>query len=1029
MIKKSLSLSVKITSMISILTMLTIISLFIWVSIEPRSLNFMSPYVEEELKKINPKIDVKIESSFIQFDKKKRAITLHAKNINVLNETKDTIANLPEISFGFSILKLFKGQILSSDLTIIKPSFHLNTYNKTLYVTPESNNAFQGMVFNSLYDIISKSHYSFNISSIRIEQADIFISTTSSDMLWQINDGYAKLEKGNNGNIIKSEFNINFGNDEAYFAANIGRNSDKSIDISMNFKDLPSYTFSDIFPEYNTEQKINMVLTGTVRALITENGTISQSDIKIANAYGDVDFPELFNNPLNFETLKIDASLYDNFSQLTINNIEGDLHGTYIKISGNVKNTKTWPEFFPSLDVNAQINNLEINELDAYWPYNFGHEARDWVINNIKDGLVPHAEGRFIFSAEDIQNIITREKAETKPSTPPIPEEAINASITLEKANLTYYHNYPEIKDIKSVVKFSGHGMEANIESAKVLDSNISNSVVKFPNLWEHPLTIEIESAFNGKSEDLINFLKTSHTKNNNQIMQNIYKAQGLAEGKIYLSIPIKKDLVYDDISLKILSNLKNTSIPGLVNGKDITCDNIILNLDKYLLSAKGDVTIDKIPTNIEVTKDLSPSANPENIKYKLIGSFEPKEIKQLSGVDLGFINGKIGINIETIIENNNTKISGSANLSTAEIVIPKFGNKKLSGGRSLANFNIEKTNDTLDIKEFNLTDDNTEIKGHAKLKVDLSEVLSFNLSQAKFDNNDFTLEYETTDKGVNLDIKGASLDLSHAQIGELFKQDNNTSHSFNLSVDLKNVYMRNSEVFKELSANMQCDSKLCTKGNLYTKINNDNFLVMSLKNIGDRSSLLVESDNAGAVINAFNISRNIRGGQLNIDATLNPGKKITIARGMIKIFDFAAVKTPLLGKILTLASFQGFVDLLNNEGISFKKFEAPITMGDGIITIKNAKSSGSSIGLTAEGTINTAQDRVDIKGVIVPAYAVNKAIGKIPLVGNIIIGGKNEGILATKYSLEGSYDDAKVSVNPLSILTPGFLRNIFDVF
>jgi hypothetical protein len=51
---------------------------------------------------------------------------------------------------------------------------------------------------------------------------------------------------------------------------------------------------------------------------------------------------------------------------------------------------------------------------------------------------------------------------------------------------------------------------------------------------------------------------------------------------------------------------------------------------------------------------------------------------------------------------------------------------------------------------------------------------------------------------------------------------------------------------------------------------------------------------------------------------------------------------------------------------------------------------------------------------------------GKIPLVGKIFEGKEGEGLIATNYSIKGKYPDVSVNVNPLSALTPGFLRNIW---
>jgi len=85
-------------------------------------------------------------------------------------------------------------------------------------------------------------------------------------------------------------------------------------------------------------------------------------------------------------------------------------------------------------------------------------------------------------------------------------------------------------------------------------------------------------------------------------------------------------------------------------------------------------------------------------------------------------------------------------------------------------------------------------------------------------------------------------------------------------------------------------------------------------------------------------------------------------------------------------------------------------------------------MGITVAGTVDTTNTNIALKGVVVPAYAINSLLGKIPLLGELA-GGDGEGLIAFNYRVDGLYDNPNVSVNPLSGLTPGFLRGIFDVF
>jgi len=42
-------------------------------------------------------------------------------------------------------------------------------------------------------------------------------------------------------------------------------------------------------------------------------------------------------------------------------------------------------------------------------------------------------------------------------------------------------------------------------------------------------------------------------------------------------------------------------------------------------------------------------------------------------------------------------------------------------------------------------------------------------------------------------------------------------------------------------------------------------------------------------------------------------------------------------------------------------------------------------------------------------------------------MGGEGKGLFAFTYSVKGALDDPEINVNPLSVLTPGFLRWIFE--
>ena len=98
-------------------------------------------------------------------------------------------------------------------------------------------------------------------------------------------------------------------------------------------------------------------------------------------------------------------------------------------------------------------------------------------------------------------------------------------------------------------------------------------------------------------------------------------------------------------------------------------------------------------------------------------------------------------------------------------------------------------------------------------------------------------------------------------------------------------------------------------------------------------------------------------------------------------------------------------------------------------LDIDQAHADNPSLGLTAKGRIGLLSGQTSITGTIVPAYFFNSMLGQLPLVGKLFSPEAGGGIFAVRFALDGSIDDPGVSINPVSALTPGFLREIFSIF
>lgn len=110
--------------------------------------------------------------------------------------------------------------------------------------------------------------------------------------------------------------------------------------------------------------------------------------------------------------------------------------------------------------------------------------------------------------------------------------------------------------------------------------------------------------------------------------------------------------------------------------------------------------------------------------------------------------------------------------------------------------------------------------------------------------------------------------------------------------------------------------------------------------------------------------------------------------------------------------------------GVAFSKLTLPFTSDNKFIRIGDAVVKGPQMCATADGLIRRADGAMDIDGTIIPACALNRVPGDIPIIGDILVG---DGLFGLTYALGGALSNPKFQVNPVSAIAPGIFRRFFE--
>ena len=271
------------------------------------------------------------------------------------------------------------------------------------------------------------------------------------------------------------------------------------------------------------------------------------------------------------------------------------------------------------------------------------------------------------------------------------------------------------------------------------------------------------------------------------------------------------------------------------------------------------------------------------------------------------------------------------------------------------------------------------------------------------------------------IEVDAKSLDVSSLIHGNFLSDDKQVSLNpvdFLISGKANKLYLSEQDGFSDISLNLEKKNGKWENFSGYLK----GTAPLSFSLNTNKTALDIQTQDVGDFLFRAGFTDRIKGGILNTLLKQDENGNLT---GELFIQDYELTKTSFFTQAATLL---GIVDALRGDTIYFDKAIIPFKLSStNDIEIQDAVASGTAVGLTARGTIKSGQ--IDLSGSVVPAYALNSLLGKIPLVGTLFSGEKGGGLFGVSYSVIGNLSNPEISFNPASLLTPGIFRRLFDAF
>jgi len=670
------------------------------------------------------------------------------------------------------------------------------------------------------------------------------------------------------------------------------------------------------------------------------------------------------------------------------------------------------------------LHDLDIAELQHYWPPSIAPKPREWLAENLTAGMLRegHWRAEARIGADGTAPAIT----------------SLSGTARAEGVTVHWLRPIPPFQDVNGEARFSLGRIDISASRGQQSGTGIvTDGATVSIGLSTDPETAQIEAKLRGPLADAWAILRHPRLKIFDRRPPPINDPTGTLEAAtLKLTFPLIKALDIEDIDIQAELEVRDLRIPRIAFDRDLERGVAKVSLRNAGLTATGTGVLGDIEARIQQETDFRDGAPTDIVSREIISA--RADARQLAALGLDgrpLLEGPVQLDLRNETRRNGqSRLAVRADLRAATLNLEPLAWSKPPGAAGSADAMVLMQGGAVTlIESFRVETADALVRGRAsELRQNIPQRID--LTSANIGRSRFTgLLRPPAQRGAGqwiISLTGPVLDLAPVLSRHETPEANpEESASAQLVTRFERVLLPHQREISALEAQLQVNSfGVMQQARINARLPERGGFTVSITPNGQRRAVSITSDNGGALLSAFDVLQSIQGGKLAVTASYDHSRPGATLAGEAVLEEFTVRDAPGLGKVLQAMTLYGLVDALRGPGLNFTRATIPFSLSPDALVMQDARAFSSSLGLTVKGRIDRERDTLDLEGTIVPAYVFNTLLGRIPILGRLFSPEEGGGLFAVAYRMRGPMKDPQTSINPLAALTPGFLRGIFGI-
>jgi AsmA-like C-terminal region/Protein of unknown function len=990
----------------------------------PIQLSWLAPYVERALAPVDQRVRVEVGDAQLRLGDD-RVVELVGLDVRATGPGGELLVELPELEVGISLRALLlRGMLAPTSLQARAPRLVLSrSEDGTIGLRglsageqPPPGDLDLDALLAALLSVDPSRPLSY-LDRLVISGGELVLEDRITDHTIMARGAELTIGRWSDGLVAELAFELEQAREPARVRT-LGRldATTRRISFTLDFERLSAADLARIEPILPLTG-VDLLLDGTLAGAVDLQGALSPLTFEVRAGGGAVDRPDLLAGPLPVEMVRVAGELAADLGAISVAEARLVAKGATVDATAKI----AWRDQQITVRAEVSAQNVAARDLELYWPPALGREAREWVVANITDGVVPKAEATITFQPGDLDQR-------------PIPEGTVGGRFEFDDLTLRYYETMPPLTGVDGSAIFTARRMDFAVAAGRVgqvvVDAGsvvITGIGIKGRDTTELEVTAEIDSPI----ADALALIDHPPLGFASDLGVAPGSASGRAKTHLAIGMPLHRDLDESEVRVEASADLNDAGLAGLRGAIDVSDGRFRLTVDDQGADLAGEAAVNRIPLTIEWRENFADDA-PFARRFRLQGRLAAEDPQRL-GLELPVpAQGSFGLDATVLEAAKGLEAEVALDLETLAIEAPALGWRKAAGeaGRLTASLLVPEDG-PIQVEAFELSATGLEASGSLEVATEPIQIERLVLSRLHAGRSEGALDLRhQAEQGYEVSVRAETLDLdaflaARAQ-AEDAEDDGGPPTPLSLMLAADRVLLGGRDL-REVDAHLVRDAQGWRAAELHGRLPKGGSVALTLAADAGQRRLRITSDDAGDLLRTLDQTTQIEGGELEVSATIARQVPTLLAEGTFRVHRFTLRDAPVLARLLTVASLTGIGNLLGGEGIYFDRLELPFILRDDLLSIDQGRMSGSQLGLTVKGNVDLARDQFDLQGTVVPVYGLNRIIGKIPLVGPFLSGSEGEGAFAATYSLTGPLSEPQIRVNPLAVLAPGFLRDLFS--